>query len=192
MAISARAQAVLDFWRELGPAGWYVGSDDLDADIRARFETDWNAARAGGLGSWLSCPEGMLAYLLLTDQFPRNMFRGQGQAFATDARARHVAAMAWQNGRDLKIDGAIRQFFYLPLMHSENPFDQDRCVALFLARMPDRGGQNTLHARAHREIIRRYRRFPFRNAALGRQTTPAEAAFITAGGYGAIVQSLSA
>ena len=192
MTISPQAEAVLGYWRDLGPAGWYASNTTIDTEIRRRFESTWNEALAGGLGSWMSCPEGILAYLLLTDQFPRNMFREQGKAFATDALARRAAALAWQSGRDLKIDGEIRQFFYLPLMHSENSFDQDRCVALFLSRMRDRGGNNTLHARAHREVIRRFRRFPFRNAALGRDSTAAEKDFLASGGYGAVVRSLTA
>ena len=131
----------------------------------------------------------MLAYLLLTDQFPRNMFRDEGRAFASDPLARHVATFAWHKKIDLGIDPPLRQFFYLPLMHSESIVDQDRCVALFKARMPD-AANNLLHARAHREVIRRFGRFPYRNAALGRQTTPEEQAFLDGGSYGAIVREL--
>ncbi|MCB1388922.1 MAG: DUF924 domain-containing protein [Rhodobacteraceae bacterium] len=190
MPINPRAEAILAYWQDLGPEGWYAGGEALDREIRSRFEGDWNTAAQGGNSDWMHCPEGMLAYLILTDQFPRNMFRGSGKAFSTDPLARRVAHYAWQNGADLRIDEPIRQFFYLPLSHSESPFDQDRCVALTKARMPETGAGNLLHARAHREIIRRFRRFPFRNEALGRASTPAEIDFLQNGGYGAIVRAL--
>jgi len=190
MTITARAEAILDYWNDLGPAGWYAGGDDLDADIRARFAADWEMAAAGKLGTWMSCPHGMLAFLVLTDQFSRNMFRGQAKAFDTDARARRVSHYAWQNMADMRIAEPLRQFFYLPLMHSESTFDQDRCVALMLARLPETGASNVLHARAHRNVIRRFRRFPFRNEALGRETTAEEKAWTEAGGYMAEVRAL--
>jgi uncharacterized protein (DUF924 family) len=90
----------------------------------------------------------------------------------------------------MKIDEPARQFFYLPLMHSENLADQDRCVRLVLTRLPETGVSNLLHAKAHREVIRRFGRFPHRNAALGRSDTPAEAAFLASGGYGAVVREI--
>ena len=139
MPINPRAEAILAYWQDLGPEGWYAGGEALDREIRSRFEGDWNTAAQGGNSDWMHCPEGMLAYLILTDQFPRNMFRGSGKAFSTDPLARRVAHYAWQNGADLRIDEPIRQFFYLPLEHSENPFDQDRSVALVKARMVEAG-----------------------------------------------------
>ena len=190
MTMMPRAEAILRYWTDLGPAGWYAGGKALDEEIRGRFLADWTEAAAGKLHNWMSCAEGMLAYLILTDQFPRNMFRGSGQAFATDVQARRVAHYAWQNQADLRVKEPIRQFFYLPLEHSESPFDQDRCVALIKARMPETGDGLLLHARAHREIIRRFRRFPFRNEALGRVSTPEEKAFLAEGGYGAMVRAL--
>lgn len=188
MTLPARADAVLRYWTDLGPAGWYAGGANLDADIRTRFAADWEAAREGGCHDWAASPRGCLALLILTDQFPRNIFRGQAEAFDTDPLAREVAARVVQHGYDLSIEGPLRQFLYLPMMHSENRVDQDRCVALFTARMPS---ENLLHARAHREIIRRFGRFPFRNAALGRASTPAEEDFLSKGGYGAIVRALA-
>ncbi|MFN4100862.1 MAG: DUF924 family protein [Pararhodobacter sp.] len=190
MTITPRAEAILDYWNELGPEGWYAGGDDLDADIRARFADDWEQANAGKLSHWMSCPEGMLAFLVLTDQFSRNMFRGQAKAFDTDASARRVSHYAWQHMADMRIEEPLRQFFYLPLMHSETTFDQDRCVALMIARLPETGADNVLHARAHRNVIRRFGRFPFRNEALGRETTPAENEWTEAGGYMAEVRAL--
>lgn len=190
MSMMPRAEEILRYWSDLGPEGWYAGGDALDGEIRARFERDWNEAAEGKHHDWMYCPEGMLAFLILTDQFPRNMFRDSAKAFATDPQARKVAHYIWQNKADLAIEEPLRQFCYMPLMHSENPFDQDRCVALFAARMPESGANNTLHARAHREIIRRFRRFPFRNKALGRESTEAEKAFLDAGAYGSILREL--
>lgn len=188
MTLPARADAVLRYWTDLGPAGWYAGGEALDCDITDRFLGDWEMARQGGCRHWAGSAQGCLALLILTDQFPRNMFRGRADAFATDAMAREVAARVVQHGLDLQIEGPLRQFLYLPMMHSEYGVDQDRCVALFAARLP---GDNLLHARAHREVIRRFGRFPFRNAALGRASTPVEEDFLAQGGYGAIVRELS-
>lgn len=187
------AQDVLAFWLdECGPADWYRQDDALDARIRDLFLATWERAADGHLGLWLTCPSEALAYIILTDQFPRNMFRGQGDAFATDAVARAAAKMAIDRDWDMQIDAPARQFFYLPLMHSENLTDQDRAVRLFHTRMPDAGADNLTHARAHRAIIRDFGRFPYRNAALDRATTAAEAQFLSDGGYGAALRQLQA
>lgn len=189
----AAAQAVADYWiDEVGPKGWYVGGDALDAEIRDRFLPLWEEARKGRLDHWQCVPSGSLAFIILTDQFPRNMFRNDPRAFATDARARKAAGKAIHQGWDMRCAEPQRQFFYIPLMHSENSVDQDRCVRLMLTRMPETGAGNLLHARAHREIIRIFGRFPYRNDALGRTTTPAEAAYMRDGGYGQTVRALEA
>lgn len=188
---TARALEIIDFWEEVGPKGWYVSTPELDATITRRFLPDWEAAAAGGLCEWLGAPQGALAYLLVTDQFGRNMFRGDARAFATDARARKAATTAIHHRMDLKLPEPIRQFFYLPFMHGETTFDQDRCIRLMIARMPETGADNLRHARAHREIIRRFGRFPYRNAALGRQNTHAEEAFLAEGGYMAVLNALA-
>jgi uncharacterized protein (DUF924 family) len=182
--------AILKFWLdELEPKDWYVANDAVDAAIRERFLPAWHEAMEGGFGLWLTYPSGTLAYLILTDQFPRNMFRGSGESFASDRIARATAKSAVALNYDLKIDAPARQFFYLPLMHSESLIDQDRAVRLFHSRM-EGDGSNLLHARAHREIIRRFGRFPFRNEALGRTSTDAEREFIAAGAYGAVLREL--
>jgi uncharacterized protein (DUF924 family) len=187
------AEAVLSFWLdEVGPEGWYEASDALDARVRDRFEDPWEAAMEGGLGLWLTDPRGALAYVILTDQFPRNMFRGTARSFASDPHARTAAKMAVGRDWDLRVPEPGRQFFYLPLMHSENLVDQDRCVRLFAARLPEVGPAQMVHARAHREQIRRFGRFPMRNEALGRKSTPAEAAFLSAGGYKALLEEMGA
>lgn len=182
---------VLAFWLdELTPEDWYTGGDALDADIKDRFGRSWTSAMDGAYALWLTYPSGTLAYILLTDQFSRNMFRDTADAFASDHIARAAAKMAVSRSWDMKIDEPARQFFYLPLMHSESVSDQDRCVRLIKARMSE-GNKNLLHARAHREVIRAYGRFPTRNAALGRTNTAAEDAYLAEGAYGAIVKALS-
>lgn len=189
----ATAGDVSAFWiKEVGPQGWYIQDDALDQTIREKFGDDWAAAQAGERRDWLKTPQDTLAYLILTDQFPRNMFRGSDQSFATDAAALSVAKCALSKEWDQQVPEPERQFFLMPLMHSECLTDQDHAVRLFLTRMPETGAGNLLHARAHREVIRRFGRFPYRNDALGRETTAAEHEFLSNGGYGAIVQELSA
>lgn len=187
-AAHSEAQQVRDFWiDEVGPKGWYAQDADLDADISRRFAALWDRASQGALEGWGRSAEDALAYLILTDQFPRNMFRGDARAFATDARALCTAKCAIGKELDQKIPEPQRQFFFLPLMHSESLTDQDQAVRMFLTRMPQSGAENLLHARAHREVIRLFGRFPYRNAALGRATTAAEQRFLDNGGYGQLV-----
>ncbi len=186
-------QQVVDFWvNDVGPNGWYLQDDALDQTIRDRFLTTWESARAEELHGWQADAQTALAYLILTDQFPRNMFRNDPRAFATDGLARAAAKHAVDLEWDQRVPEPERQFFFLPLMHSECLTDQDRCVRLMLARMPETGDANVLHARAHREIIRRFGRFPFRNFALSRAVTPEETQFLEHGGYGEIVRELQA
>ena len=182
---------VLSFWiDDVGPGGWYKSDEALDQEIRDRFGDGWEGAMEGRHALWLTYPSGALAYIVLLDQFPRNMFRGSGRAFASDRIALAAAKQAIGKNWDLRIDEPARQFFYLPLMHSENLCDQDRCVRLMLERMPVHGASNLLHARAHREVIRRFGRFPYRNTALGRNSTATEADYVSGGGYGATVEEL--
>ncbi len=183
---------VLAFWLdEVGPEGWYKG-EEIDALVRERFLGAWNEVRQGRFGLWLTYPNGTLAYTILTDQLARNLHRGTALAFATDRQARAAAKAAIDRNWDLRIDEPARQFFYMPLMHSECSPDQDRCVRLLKTRMPKTGSGNLLHAKAHREIIRQFGRFPFRNDALSRRTKPVERDFIDNGGYGRIVHQLEA
>ncbi|MDF1871567.1 DUF924 family protein [Vannielia sp.] len=178
-----QAEDILRFWvDEIGPEGWYAVDDAVDAEIRKRFGGLWQDVHDDALRGWRNTPEGVLAYLVLTDQFPRNMFRGDGRSFATDARARQMAKWAIENRFDRRIDGPKRQFFYLPLMHSEVLADQDRAVRCFMTRMSQ--GNNLEHARAHRQVIRDFSRFPYRNEALARVSSEKEKAYLAAGGYG--------
>ena len=174
---------VLDFWLgEVGPKGWYAGGADLDALCREHFLEVWQAAHDGGLDHWVEGAAGTLAYIVICDQLARNMHRGSALAFATDMRALAAAKQAVAMGWDMDAPEPERQFFYMPFEHSEDPADQDQAVALLSERMssdPDMA----LHARAHRAIIARFGRFPFRNVALGRETTAEEAAFLAEGGY---------
>lgn len=185
---------IITFWiDEVGPKGWYEASDKLDNTIRKRFMADYEAARDGTLDGWRDTPQGALAFLILTDQFPRNMFRGDARSFATDPAARTCADHAIARGLDMQIQIPDRQFFYLPFMHSEAMEDQDRCIALMAERMADTPGQgDTLHARVHRAIIERFGRFPYRNDVLGRDTTDEERVFIEDGGYTALRKKFEA
>jgi uncharacterized protein (DUF924 family) len=184
---------VLDFWLgEIGPEGWYAGGSDIDTLCKARFHDIWQAAHDGGLEHWVEGTVGTLAYLIVTDQLSRNIHRGSSLAFATDARARAAARKAVAAEWDMGAPEPERQFFYLPFEHSEELADQDLCVALMAERLPETGAENVIHARAHREVIARFGRFPFRNAALGRASTPEEEAFLAEGGYGAVVRRLEA
>ncbi len=183
---------VLEFWLgEVGPEGWYAGGEALDDECRTRFLDLWQAAHDGGLEHWVDGTVGNLAYLVICDQLARNMHRGTDLAFATDARALSAARQAVEAGWDMGAPEPERQFFYMPFEHSENPADQELAVRLLSERMasdPDMA----LHARAHQAIIARFGRFPFRNTALGQDTTPAEAEFMASGGYAAEVGRLRA
>lgn len=186
-------EEILAFWLdEIGPEGWYAGGEELDAEIRKRFLKTWENAASGAYSLWLTYPSGVLAYLILTDQFSRNMFRGDPRSFQLDRAALAVAKAACEKKWDLKIDEPARQFFYMPMMHSECITDQERCVRLVMTRMPEGGKSNLLHAQAHREVIRKFGRFPFRNDALSRRATAQETEFMEDGGYGATVRALSA
>jgi uncharacterized protein (DUF924 family) len=176
----ATPEEVRSFWREAGAKRWFKVDPSFDETIRERFLATWEAARAGRLAEWEETPEGALAFLLVLDQFPRNMFRGDARSFATDALARAVAARAIERKFDQAFAPPERNFFYLPYIHSEALADQERAVAQMQATGDADGVK---HAEAHRELIRRFGRFPFRNQALGRTSTPAEAEFLAAGGY---------
>ena len=171
---------VLTFWREAGPDLWFKHDEGFDASIRSRFATIYGDAAADLLNTWENAPEGALALVIVLDQFPRNMFRGNARSFATDIRARAVAERAIAKGFDGKIAMPERVFFYLPFEHSEDLADQERAVALIAAA----GDADLLKwAQLHADIIRRFGRFPHRNALLGRTSTPQEQTFLDDGGF---------
>lgn len=129
--MTASPGKILNYWFVDTPSTRWFGSDPaFDDAIRARFESTWREGRDGALDAWSETPDGALALVLLFDQFPRNMFRGQGQAFSTDAKARRVASLAVEKDYDKAAPAERRQFFYMPFMHSEVLADQERCVAL--------------------------------------------------------------
>ena len=172
---------VISFWvDEVGPEGWYAQDAALDAKIRDRYQGLWEKARAGRLCNWASCPKGCLAFLIVTDQFPRNMFRDDPRAFATDELARKVAARACHLRFDGQIAEPARQFFYLPLMHSESQMDQDRAVRMFILRMPKPGAARiccTLPPRTALSFVNSGR-FPFTlNVRDGTGDKPLQASF---------------
>jgi uncharacterized protein (DUF924 family) len=167
---------VLRFWfDELGRSAWFRKDADIDAAIRERFQllyevlSTWQAADA------LASADRALATVIVLDQFPRNLFRGTPQSFATDDLAREVADLAIAGGLDQQVPAERRIFFYLPFEHSEDLADQDRCIALISAQGDE---EYTRYAHAHRDVIARFGRFPHRNAILGRASTPEEVAFL--------------
>lgn len=171
---------VLTFWRSAGPEKWYAKSDAFDAAIRLKFEPVHHAAARGQYDGWTATPEGALALLILLDQFPRNLYRDSGHAFATDSKARAVARDAIEAGFHLAVEPELRQFFVLPFEHSEDLADQD----FGLAVVTELGDASLLKwVKVHRDIIVRFGRFPHRNPCLGRRTTGEERAFLEDGGF---------
>jgi len=169
---------ILSFWRQVGPERWYERDDALDAEVRSRFLELWQEAAAGKLSSWEATDDGALALAIVLDQFPRNMFRDDIRTYSSDALAREVTGRAIARGADLRVDPALQEFLYMPLMHSEHLADQLRCVELF------RDNTDQLrYAEGHADIIRRFGRFPHRNRIVGRATTPEEQAFLDGGGF---------
>lgn len=184
-------QDVLGFWFADGPdtfrEAWFKRDDAFDAAIRDRFGADVAAARGGAHAGWAETAEGALALAILLDQFPRNLHRGSAEAFAADAMMRGIARTAvLDRGFDLALAPTQRAFLYLPFEHSEAMADQDLSVALFegLRDHPAHAKpEGTIdYAWRHRAVIVRFGRFPHRNAALGRESTPAEVAWLAAGG----------
>ena len=168
---------------------WFVGSSDLDEAIRCDFAELPERAVSGELDAWRADPRGALALVLVLDQFPRNLHRGEDRAFAYDALALEVALEAMGRGFDEALHPLEAVFLYLPMEHSESLEMQERSVAAFEAleaRASDGleplFAQFSHYARAHREAIRRFGRFPHRNSVLGRETTPDERAYLDEGG----------
>jgi uncharacterized protein (DUF924 family) len=176
---SPEAREVLKFWRKAGPALWFAKDAEFDARFRERFLPDHEAAARGELQHWLATPEGALALVVLLDQFPRNAFRDTPRMYDTDALARKTANAALAAGYDQQIPRELRKFLVLPFAHSEDLADQERAVALARRIGPD----DLAHAEHHREIVRRFGRFPHRNRILGRQTTAEEQQYLDSGGY---------
>jgi uncharacterized protein (DUF924 family) len=171
---------ILAFWRDAGSDRWYTPDDAFDAEVRRRYLDLWRKASAGELSSWEASDDGALALVIVLDQFPRNMFRGDIRTYASDALAREAAQRAVENGLDARIDPVLREFLYLPFMHSEHLADQLRCIEL--SRKAGLA-ESAKWAEHHADIIRRFGRFPHRNRLLGRATTLEEQAFLDQGGF---------
>lgn len=170
---------VVEFWRDAGAGKWFNGGAAFDDECRERFLDAHFAAARREFAHWMENAEAALALLLLLDQIPRNVFRGSAHAFSTDGLARGYATRAIEAGFDRQSDPSLRLFFYLPFEHAEDIADQERSLQLFAA-MDNPGYLD--YARRHREVIARFGRFPHRNAALGRTSTPDEQAWLDAGG----------
>ena len=195
---AATPARVLEFWlgdglekdwptQDLGKR-WFGGGAELDAEIRARFGAAVQEAVAGGLRDWEQKPLTRLALVILLDQFTRNVFRGKPQAFAGDARAQQLVLRTIAAGEDLALPCVGRVFLYMPLMHAESLALQEECVARFTRLQADapealkpRLQGNHDFARQHRDIVARFGRFPYRNAALGRPDTLEEQDFLLKG-----------
>ena len=184
---------VLDFWfgrshsPEFGKVQkkWFKKDADFDAEVRSRFMQQYELAASGQLDSWQDSPDRCLALILLLDQFPRNMFRGTPQAFATDSKALATAEYAVNNNFDRELLTVQKWFIYLPFEHSENLEQQQKSVELFRQLSGDTDSDSVIeYAMQHLEIIQRFGRFPHRNQILGRETTPEEAEFLKQPGSG--------
>ncbi|MCG5235054.1 DUF924 family protein [Xanthobacter oligotrophicus] len=173
---------VLVFWLAAGREKWFGGGAAFDDAVRAALLPAHEAAVAGALDTWRETPEGALAWIILMDQVPRNVFRGTPRAFATDARALAAAEQAIARGFDgaPQIAPGLHTFFYLPFTHAEDKAAQARGVELYRALGQEEG---MAFALVHKEIIDRFGRFPHRNPILGRQMSAEEQAYLDGGGF---------
>ncbi len=192
---SISPQAVLDFW--VGPLDaeglatetqsrkWYEKNPAFDAEVKDRFLVTYNEIRAGSREDWRTTAEGAAAYIIVLDQFSRNMFRDRGEMYDGDAQALEAAVQVVDEGKDAPLPNALRAFVYMPFMHSEDLSHQKKCVELFEAF--NRGlsekalpgvGQYLDYALQHHAIVAQWGRFPHRNTLLGRESTPEELAFL--------------
>lgn len=170
---------VIRFWfDELAPDDWFGSSDALDQQIIERFEELWEEQKSKVAADFIDTPETALAAIILFDQFPRNMFRDTAEAFATDHLSLQIAKEAIDRELDHKLTDDQRAFAYMPFMHSEDLDDQTRCLGLFTALGIE---SNIKFAKAHRDVIVKYGRFPHRNDVLGRETRSEEQAAIEQG-----------
>lgn len=171
---------ILDFWINKGPKVWWTKNKTVDQEISERFADLHKKAAVGELSSWRQEPDPALALIILLDQFSRNMFRNDAKSFAQDEMALEIAKTSLANNFDEHCRQELRNFFYLPFMHSEKIGDQNRCISLAHQRTTD---ATLASAITHQKIIVRFGRFPHRNKVLGRHTTPAEEKFLKDGGF---------
>jgi uncharacterized protein (DUF924 family) len=186
MAGRSRSDEILDFWfgreGEPGYGGfrkeWFRKDPEFDREIRVRFEDLYEEAAADALDGWRESARGCLALVILLDQFPRNMYRGDPRSYATDRKAQEVSEYAVDHALDRELPDFQRAFLYMPFMHSEDLEHQQRAVELF-GTLQEWGDADPAHyAVLHMQIVERFGRFPHRNEVLGRPTTPEEAEFL--------------
>ncbi|MFK7901672.1 MAG: DUF924 family protein [Nitratireductor sp.] len=175
-----QAQAVIGFWKEAGPKKWFSKDDNFDQAIQDNFGPLLNKAINGELDTWTKEPSTCLAFIIMLDQFSRNLNRNSAKAFEQDPKALQFTIEAIEKGYLDKIDPSLKLFMILPLMHSEDLANQDQSIALIEANQMDMAMRS---AKEHRDIIKEFGRFPHRNAVLGRKTTPNEQAFLDNGGF---------
>jgi uncharacterized protein (DUF924 family) len=185
--VPSRAEGVLEFWfgREGEPGygefreEWFRKDPEFDAEVTQRFADLYEEAAEGDLAGWREDARSCLALVIVLDQFPRNMFRGDGRTHAADGAALESSRYAVEHALDRELPAFQRMFVYMPFMHSEDPEDQRRSVELFGRLAEEPGAPDvTSYAEGHKEIVERFGRFPHRNAILGRETTPEEAEFL--------------
>jgi uncharacterized protein (DUF924 family) len=174
-----QAGQVIGFWKQAGPDMWFAKDAEFDRQFREKFLALHDAAMRGELQHWEASANETLALLILLDQFPRNAFRDTPRMYASDGLARKIANAAIDKGFDREIPAELRLFMYLPFGHSEDLEDQERAVALVRGL----GEPNLSHAMGHRDIIKRFGRFPHRNPILGRKMKPEEQEFLDEGGF---------
>lgn len=174
--MSESPQSLVEFWfSDTVRPFWFRSTPAFDCQLRDRFQIVWQQAATGELDSWAETAEGALALVVILDQFPLNIYRGEARSFSTEARARDIAALAVENRLDASLPDEQKAFLYMPFMHSETLADQDRSVALYRATGLE---HNLKFAQHHREIVRRFGRFPHRNKILGRPSTEEEQAYL--------------
>lgn len=175
-----RADEIINFWRDAGAKRWFGKDQSFDDMCEIGFEDMCDKAARGELDQWMQSANGALALMLLLDQMPRNIHRGEAQAYAGDEHARKLASLAIGEGYDQQVGEPLQQFFYTPFMHSESLDDQNRAVELYQALPADDADKWALH---HHRIIEQFGRFPHRNAILGRKSTAEEQAWLDQGGF---------
>jgi len=185
--VPSSAGEILDFWfgQEDEPGYgefrnvWFQKDEDFDREVQDRFREDHERAANGDLDEWRKEARSALALVILLDQFPRNMFRGDARTHTTDTKAQEISEYAIERALDRELPAFQRMFLYMPFMHSESVEAQRRSVELFERLAAEGGPDVTSYAAGHRDIVERFGRFPHRNAILGRETTPEEAEFLT-------------
>lgn len=179
--MSVAPAGIISFWMEAGPDKWFTKDVVFDQTIAARFGGTVDQALAGGLDDWSKTPSGLLALVLVLDQFPRNIWRDDARAFSCDGKALDVVKRAVGNGQDLLVSPDQRKWVYMPYMHSEQLDVQEQGLVYFKDRLDD--ARTYDFAVLHRDIIKRFGRFPHRNIVLDRESTPEEKAYLDEGGF---------